>query len=112
MGFQLVAAGTSSSLILFWSPQISLYLTCFSCPIVFLQILEAQPGSGGSTLSAVVRMDTGFFPRTFLRQSLFDPFLLAGLQEERVPFYFLDDVFALYFTFESTQEIFYRFAFL
>jgi hypothetical protein len=43
MGFQAVSAGYNSSLILFWSPWMSLYFIYFSCPIDFRHFLVSNP---------------------------------------------------------------------
>jgi hypothetical protein len=67
MGFQAVSAGHNSSLILFWSPWMSLYFICFSCPIDFRHFLDSNPealswrttkaGCGMSSLDRIGRSD-------------------------------------------------------
>jgi hypothetical protein len=47
-------------------------------------------------------------PVPLASQRLFDTLFLAGFQVERMPLYFLDNVFCLYLTFEAAESIFQR----
>lgn len=53
-----------------------------------------------------------FFTSTFACQRFLHPRFLAGFKVKRVPLDFLNDVFLLHFSFETTQCVFERFAFL
>jgi hypothetical protein len=68
--------------------------------------LSLQPGLPLILLSA------RFFPIPFPRQSFFYTALFTGLQVKRMPLDFFNNVLLLDFTFEATQGVFKRFAFL
>jgi len=55
---------------------------------------------------------TGLLTIAFARQSFLHATLFAGLQIEGMPLHFLNDVLLLYFTFETAQRVFKRFALL
>ena len=58
-------------------------------------------------LSSFVRICTGLFARTLLRQSSLYPFFLARLQVKGVTLHVLDYVFRLNLSLKSTQKVFY-----
>ena len=55
---------------------------------------------------------TNLLPVPLASQRLFHALFLAGFQVERMPLYFLDDVFRLYLTLEAAEGIFQWFALL
>src|SRR5258708_14802236 len=79
------------------------------------QINRAQRRSQKPRLVAVrtgIAIFTDLFLGTLAGQGLLYAALLTGLQVIRLPFYFLNNVFRLNFTFETTYRIFQRLAFL
>ena len=59
-----------------------------------------------ASLRLLVLFFTNFLPVALSRQRLFHALFFAGFEIERMPLYFLDDVFLLDFAFEAAEGIF------
>lgn len=72
---------------------------------------RAAPSRNGPSCSLVLFL-ASFLAASLARQRFFHSLSFAGLQVERMTFYFLDNVLGLYLPFEPAKRVFQRFTFL